>query len=106
LSIFCYNYPHISKQTEADESIFTRFLPADFDCCEAVRIRTENKLATLEAITYTLPVYIVHDIRNSSVVYLSEKGLGLLGVTLEEVLQRARALKKSLRKNIASKVGY
>src|SRR5690606_12440006 len=63
------------------------FLPNDFDCSDAVRQTIERKLAAFETIADELPVYIIHDIRDFSVVYMSSSGLELLGATLDEVRQ-------------------
>lgn len=61
------------------------FLSAEFDCSREVRKTIEQKLAALEAVADELPVFIIHDVRDFSVVYLSSNGLKLLGATLEEV---------------------
>lgn len=60
-------------------------LPAEFDCSKDVRKIVEQKLAALDAIADELPVFIVHDVRDFSVVYLSPNGLRLLGTELKEV---------------------
>ena len=62
-------------------------LPKDFNCSDAVRQTIVRKLAAFEAVSDELPVYIIHDVRDFSVVYLSGKGLKLLGATLDEVRQ-------------------
>jgi len=61
------------------------FLPSDFDCSDAVRQTAEKKIAALEAVADELPVYIILDARDVSVVHMSRQGLQLLGVTQEEV---------------------
>lgn len=63
----------------------TDFLPADFICSEATRGIIMQKLAAFEAIADELPVYIIHDLRDLSVVYMSPVGLQQLGITLAEV---------------------
>ncbi len=63
------------------------FLPIDFDCSETIRDAVIQKLAAFDAIADELPVYIIHDVRDFSVVYMSELGLRQLGVTQEEVRQ-------------------
>lgn len=65
----------------------TDFLPPDFDCSDSIRQEIIQKLAAFEAIADELPVYIVLDARDSSVVYMSQIGLRLLGVTQEQVRQ-------------------
>jgi len=60
-------------------------LPIDFCCSNAVRISAEQKLNALEAVTEELPVYIIHDVRDFSVVFMSKVGLRQLGVTQEEL---------------------
>src|SRR5690606_36526689 len=69
----------------------TNFLPNEFDCSDAIRQTIEQKLAAFAAIADELPVYIIHDVRDFSVVYLSPKGLALLGATQEEVRQMGPA---------------
>ncbi|MBK1440364.1 hypothetical protein JHJ32_10240 [Parapedobacter sp. ISTM3] len=61
------------------------FLPPHFDCSDSVRRQIVQKLAAFEAVADELPVYIIHDVRDFSVVYLSQKGLQLLGASLEDV---------------------
>ncbi|PPL02161.1 helix-turn-helix domain-containing protein [Parapedobacter indicus] len=63
------------------------FIPADFDCSDLIRRNITQKLTAFEAIADELPVFIVHDVRDFSVVYLSSNGLKMLGATLEEVRQ-------------------
>lgn len=63
------------------------FLPDDFDCTDAIRRSATRKLAALEAVADELPVYIIHDMRDLSVVYLSPRGLDQLGASLADVRQ-------------------
>lgn len=60
-------------------------LPADFDCSIAVRQEIIRKLTALEAVADELPVYIIHDVRHFSVMYMCPRGLQLLGISLEDV---------------------
>lgn len=62
-----------------------KYLPEDFNCSDAIRQLATQKLIALDAVADELPVFIVHDVRDFSVVYLSPKGLEALGSTLEEV---------------------
>jgi DNA-binding CsgD family transcriptional regulator len=49
--------------------------------------RIQNKIAALRAVEEQLPVVvIIHDIIDSTVVYMSERGLRHLGVSLDEVV--------------------
>ncbi|WP_262246676.1 helix-turn-helix transcriptional regulator [Parapedobacter soli] len=63
------------------------FLPIDFDCSDAIRQTALLKLAAFDAIADELPVYIIHDVRDFSVVYMSRSGLRQLGVTQDELRQ-------------------
>lgn len=63
----------------------TSLLPADFPCSEAVREAADRKIAALEAVADELPVYIIHDLRDFSVVYMSRVGLRQLGLTQAEL---------------------
>lgn len=63
----------------------TDFLPADFECSDTTRQLIIQKLTAFEAIADELPVYIIHDLRDLSVVYMSPSGLRQLRATLEEV---------------------
>ncbi|SFC09451.1 regulatory protein, luxR family [Parapedobacter composti] len=65
----------------------TDLLPAGFNCSDAVRNVAVRKLAALEAIADELPVYIIHDVRDFTVVYMSQRGLQALGATQEEIRQ-------------------
>jgi len=64
-----------------------QFLPADFDCSDSIREEIIQKLTAFEAIADELPVYIILDARDSSVVYMSKLGLQLLGATQEQIRQ-------------------
>lgn len=47
-----------------------------------------QKIATLQVFEQEVPaVFIVHDLKDSSVVYMSQRGLQILGTTLEAVRQ-------------------
>jgi len=61
------------------------FLPADFDCSDAIRQQIINKLTAFEAIADELPVFIIHDVKDFSVAYMCRRGLQQLGVSLEEI---------------------
>ncbi|MGV3762584.1 LuxR C-terminal-related transcriptional regulator [Parapedobacter sp.] len=63
----------------------SNFLPDYFNCSDTVRQTIEQKLAAFAMISSELPVYIVHDVRDLSVVYMSSSGLRMLGSTLEDV---------------------
>lgn len=65
----------------------TDFLPPDLHCNESVQLEAVRKLTVLLAAADELPVFIVHDVRDFSVVYMSPLGLELLGTTLTEVRQ-------------------
>ena len=60
-------------------------LPIDFNCSDVIRHVATQKLAAFDTIADELPVYIIHDVRDFSVVYMSKLGLRQLGVTQEEV---------------------
>ncbi|MBK1440363.1 hypothetical protein JHJ32_10235 [Parapedobacter sp. ISTM3] len=68
----------------------TNLLPTGFNCSDAVRDVAVRKLAEFESIADELPVYIIVDVRDLSVVYLSQSGCRLLGTTLEEVRRLGR----------------
>src|SRR5690606_24394780 len=65
----------------------TNFLPPDFQCSEAIRQEIIRRLTRLQAAAEELPVFIIHDVRDFSVVYMSPQGLRMLGATLTEVRQ-------------------
>jgi DNA-binding CsgD family transcriptional regulator len=54
--------------------------------CERTLQKINKKIFAIEAIAEEIPgVIIVHDIRDGSVVYMSKRGLDILGITLQEV---------------------
>lgn len=66
------------------------YLPADFYCSEAIRQQATEKLGRLEAIAADLPFFILHDLRDFSIVYVAERGLPLLGASLAEIRRQGR----------------
>lgn len=49
--------------------------------------RIEEKIALLKAMEKDLPpVIIVHDLRTTSVIYMSQRGLDILGITMKELI--------------------
>jgi len=61
------------------------FLPADFDCRDSIRQEITQKLTAFEAIADELPVFIIHDARDFSVVYMCRRGLELLATSLDDI---------------------
>lgn len=61
------------------------YLPLDFECSEEVRTHVNRKIATFSLLSDELPVFVIHDRKSNSVVYMSETGLTTLGVTLDEL---------------------
>ena len=58
--------------------------PDSFD--EELKDEMNKKLSELQACEKFIPaVFIVHDLVNESLVYMSEKGLSILGITLDEI---------------------
>jgi DNA-binding CsgD family transcriptional regulator len=61
-------------------------LPPDIKANNVLRARLTEKLNYIHSIQNELSsVVIIHDIRDSTVVYMSERGLKTLGVTLEDL---------------------
>ena len=49
--------------------------------------RIDAKIADLRKLDHDIPsVVIVHDLRDTSVIYMSSKGLKILGITMEELI--------------------
>ncbi|GEM_PF-161817 len=82
MSIFCYHWTELLTHRPMND-----FLPADFNCSNGVYQIAMRKIAELNALADELPVFIIHDVRDFSVVYLSPKGTQQLGVTLKDVRQ-------------------
>src|SRR5690606_19712036 len=61
------------------------YLPDTFVGTPQMKQDVLEKLKALEAASNELPVFIVHDARDLSVLYMSSKGLYFLGISLEEV---------------------
>jgi DNA-binding CsgD family transcriptional regulator/predicted transcriptional regulator len=64
---------------------FKSLIPPYISINEKTSDEIALKLQHLAALSEDLPVFIIHELINDSVVYMSEKGLAQLGTTLEEV---------------------
>lgn len=60
-------------------------LPDDFTIDEAIKKDILKKIEVLSQLEDDFPVFVIHDIRDVSVVYMSPKGAERLGVTSEEI---------------------
>jgi len=67
------------------------YLPEDFDCPDSMRPVIIRKLAALESASEDIPVFVVHDVRNFSVVYMSVEGRRRLGYSLAELREMGEA---------------
>lgn len=64
---------------------FSEFISSAFEYPPAVRQSIEEKIRLFSQLSEDLPVFIIHDRKTKSVVYMSETGLENLGVTMAEL---------------------
>jgi DNA-binding CsgD family transcriptional regulator len=60
-----------------------QYLPESFPCSEETRLAIAQKIDAFSALSEELPVFIIHELKANTVVYMSEQGIKALGTTLE-----------------------
>lgn len=59
------------------------FIPESFNCSDETRQSINQKILAFSALSEELPVFIIHEVRENTVVYMSDTGVKALGTTLE-----------------------